>query len=162
MGGAIPGKCRCPQGTWWLNHRQRRQHRGITFQPGGEAVINDWLNIWQGWGVEPKAGDWSRIRAHIEEVLADGNAEFAEYIIRWIAWAFQSPAAPAEVALVLIGEKGAGKATLVRCLERIFGAHTFQVTSRDEVIGKFNGHLRSLSFRSTASMPPAAQLSADS
>jgi len=46
------------------------------------------------------------------------------------------------VALVLIGEKGAGKGTLVRCLERIFGAHTFQVTSREEVIGKFNGHLQ--------------------
>ena len=67
---------------------------------------------------------------------------FADYIIRWIAWAIQNPAAPAEVALVLIGEKGAGKGTVVRCLERIFGAHTFQVTSREEVIGKFNGHLQ--------------------
>jgi hypothetical protein len=26
--------------------------------------------------------------------------------------------------------------------QRIFGAHAFQVTSRDEVIGKFNGHLQ--------------------
>jgi len=31
---------------------------------------------------------------------------------------------------------------LVRCLQRIFGAHAFQVTSREEVIGKFNGHLQ--------------------
>jgi Mesyanzhinovviridae DNA primase len=46
------------------------------------------------------------------------------------------------VALVLIGAKGAGKGTLVRCLQRIFGAHAFQVTSREEVIGKFNGHLQ--------------------
>ena len=46
------------------------------------------------------------------------------------------------MALVLIGEKGAGKGTLVRCLQRIFGAHAFQVTSREEVIGKFNGHLQ--------------------
>jgi hypothetical protein len=35
-----------------------------------------------------------------------------------------------------------GKGTLVRCLERIFGQHSFQVSSRDEVIGKFNGHLQ--------------------
>jgi hypothetical protein len=104
-------------------------------------VINERLNIWQGWGVEAKPGDWSLIRAHIAEVLASGNAEFAEYIVRWIAWSIQKPAAPAEVALVLIGEKGVGKGTLVRCLERIFGAHAFQVTSREEVIGKFNGHL---------------------
>jgi hypothetical protein len=51
-------------------------------------------------------------------------------------------AAQAEVALVLIGAKGAGKGTLVRCLQRIFGAHAFQVTSREHVIDKFNGHLQ--------------------
>jgi energy-coupling factor transporter ATP-binding protein EcfA2 len=44
--------------------------------------------------------------------------------------------------LVLVGPKGAGKGTLVRCLQRIFGAHAFQVTSWEEVIGKFNGHLQ--------------------
>src|SRR5262249_14446867 len=71
-----------------------------------------------------------------------GNTEFAEYVIRWIAWSVQNPAAQAEVALVLIGHKGAGKGTLVRALQRIFGAHAFQVTSREEVIGKFNGHLQ--------------------
>src|SRR5262249_47263105 len=47
-----------------------------------------------------------------------------------------------EVALVLIGLKGAGKGTLVRVLQRIFGAHAFQVTSREHVIDKFNGHLQ--------------------
>jgi hypothetical protein len=88
----------------------------------------------------PAIGDL--IREHIRLVLAGGNEEFADYIIRWIAWAIQNPAAPAEVALVLIGEKGAGKGTLIRCLERIFGAHTFQVTGREEVVGKFNGHLQ--------------------
>ena len=129
-------------GGWWLKHRQRRQHRGITFQPDGPEIVNDCLNIWQGWGVKAQPGDWSLIREHIEVVLAGGNEEFAEYIVRWIAWGIQNPAAQAEVALVLIGPKGAGKGTLVRCLQRIFGAHAFQVTSREEVIGKFNGHLQ--------------------
>ena len=129
-------------GQWWLTHRQRRQHRGITFLPGGPEIVNECLNLWQGWGVEAKAGDWSLIRKHIEVVLAGGNEEFALYIVRWIAWAIQNPAAQAEVALVLVGPKGAGKGTLVRCLQRVFGAHAFQVTSREEVIGKFNGHLQ--------------------
>jgi hypothetical protein len=82
------------------------------------------------------------IRRHIEEVVASGNEEFADYILRWIAWSIQHPDQPAEVALVLIGAKGAGKGTLARCLQPIFGAHAFQVTSREEVIGKFNGHLQ--------------------
>jgi hypothetical protein len=86
-------------------------------------------------------GDWSLIHRHIVEVIADNNAEFADYIIRWIAWAIQNPAVQAEVALVLIGHKGTGKGTLAKLLRRIFGAHAFQVTSRDEVIGNFNAHL---------------------
>ena len=129
-------------GQWWLGHRNRRQFRGVTFRPGGLGVVKECLNLWQGWGVAAKPGDWRLIRDHIELVLAGGNEEFADYIIRWIAWAIQNPAAQAEVALVLIGEKGAGKGTLVRCLERIFGAHAFQVTNREAVIGKFNGHLQ--------------------
>jgi hypothetical protein len=110
-------------GAWWLSHRQRSQYRGITFAPGDERKeIAGCLNSWQGWGVEPKRGDWSLIRAHIAEVLANGNAEFAEYIVQWIAWSIQNPGAPAEVALVLIGEKGVGKGTLVRCLQRVITA----------------------------------------
>ena len=42
-------------GQWWLRHRQRRQHRGITFLPGGPEIVNECLNLWQGWGVEAKA-----------------------------------------------------------------------------------------------------------
>jgi hypothetical protein len=130
-------------GKWWLNHERRAQHRGVTFLPGRqEKVVDECLNIWRGWGIEPSPGDWNLIRQHIEQVIADGNKEFAEYVIRWIAWAIQHPAEMAEVALVLIGPKGTGKGTLVRCLERIFGSHTFQVTSQEEVIGKFNSHLQ--------------------
>jgi hypothetical protein len=132
-----------PMGQWWLSHRDRRQHRGVTFMPNGPPETdNGCLNLWQGWGVSAAPGDWSLIREHIERIVADGNAEFANYVIRWIAWSIQNPARQAEVALVLIRSKGAGKGTLVRCLQRIFGAHAFQVTSREEVIGKFNGHLQ--------------------
>jgi hypothetical protein len=67
-----------PLGNWWLVHRQRRQHRGITFLPDGPKVVSQCLNLWQGWGVEPKAGDWTLIREHIKRVLADGNEEFAD------------------------------------------------------------------------------------
>jgi hypothetical protein len=131
-----------PIGQWWLGHPDRLQFRGVTFRPGAPKVVHGCLNLWQGWGVEPKPGDWRLIRQHIYEVVAGGNAVFFVYIIRWIAWAIQNPAAQAEVALVLIGAKGTGKGTLVRVLQRIFGAHAFQVTSREEVIGKFNGHLQ--------------------
>jgi hypothetical protein len=130
-----------PVGHWWLNHPDRQQYRGITFQPNAGRAVNDCLNLWRDWGCKPRKGDWSLIRKHIEEVLADRNPEFAGYIIRWIAWAIQNPDKRAEVALVLIGEKGSGKGTLVRVLEVIFGQHLFQVSSSEEVVGRFNSHL---------------------
>jgi Family of unknown function (DUF5906) len=126
---------------WWLEHRNRAQYRGVKFRPNREGVVNGYLNLWCGWGIESKPGDWSLIQQHIVDVISGGNAEFAEYVLRWIAWAIQNPDKQAEVALVLIGEKGTGKGTLGRCLERIFGAHALQVTDREQVIGRFNGHL---------------------
>jgi Family of unknown function (DUF5906) len=126
---------------WWLDHRNRAQYRGVKFRPNQGGVVNGYLNLWRGWGIEPKPGDWSLIQGHIAEVIAGGNAEFAEYVLRWIAWAIQNPDKQAEVALVLIGEKGTGKGTLARCLERIFGTHALQITDREQVIGRFNGHL---------------------
>ena len=127
---------------WWLAHPQRRQHRGVLFLPGEPKLVDGCLNLWRGWGVLAVQGDWSLIRKHIFEVIAGGNAEFAEYVIRWIAWAFQNPGWQAEVALVLIGEKGAGKGSLIRCLQRIFDAHAFQAQCADHVIGRFNAHFQ--------------------
>jgi Family of unknown function (DUF5906) len=136
------GSSSMPLGQWWLTHPDRRQFRGVTFMPGASGTVGECLNLWRGWGVDPVEGDWSLIREHIEDVIAGGNVEFAEYVMRWIAWAIQHPDRQAEVALVLIGEKGTGKGTLVRALERLFGAHAFQVNSREAVIGQFNGHLQ--------------------
>jgi len=131
-----------PLGQWWLGHRHRKQYRGVTFLPEAPAVVNDCLNLWRGWGVTPVQGDWGLLREHLLEVIAGGNAEIGEYLIKWLAWIIQNPAHQAEVALVLIGEKGTGKGTVGRVLQKIFGDHAMQVTSNDGVIGKFNGHLQ--------------------
>ena len=58
-----------PLGQWWLRHPDRRQYRGLTFEPAAEREINGRLNLWRGWGVEPAAGDWSLMKRHIVEVL---------------------------------------------------------------------------------------------
>jgi Family of unknown function (DUF5906) len=131
---------RIPVGSWWLNNPDRRQFRGVVFRPGAPPQVNNCLNLWQGWGVEDREGDWRLVWDHIVKVICDGNEEFGD-VLRWIAWSIQHPNAQAEVALVLIGQKGTGKGTLVRCLERIFKPHSFQVSDREDVIGKFNGHL---------------------
>ena len=113
-------------GQMWLDWPQRRTYFGVTFLPGGPKEVGGRINIWQGWGVTARPGNWGLIKDHIFTVLAGGDAECADYVIRWLAWSVQTPAKQAKVALVLIGEKGTGKGTLARCLEQVSGAHLFQ------------------------------------
>jgi hypothetical protein len=67
-------------GLWWLKHPERRQYFGLVFEPGSEAVVDGKLNLWTGWGVEPKRGDWSLMREHIFEVLAARDEAVDAYI----------------------------------------------------------------------------------
>jgi hypothetical protein len=136
-----------PLGQWWTSHPQRRTYLGITFRPDVLAEeVDGRLNLWRGWGVEPKAGDWSLMRRHILEVLASGNDDWDAYIVNWMAWAVQHPADRAEVALVLKGGRGVGKGTLGNALVHIFGQHATHISSVDHLAGRFNAHLRDACF----------------
>ena len=119
----------------------RKFDYGFGFFPG-KVVTPGWLNIWRGWGVKPKPGNWDLIKRHVLEVLANGDLDHADYILKWLAWAVQNPNSPPETALVFRGKKGSGKGTLGRVLERIFGSHVMSVNKPDQFTGRFNGHLR--------------------
>jgi hypothetical protein len=133
-------------GSWWLEHPQRQQYAGVIFRPAGAPIINNRYNLWTGWGVEPKQGDWNLLRQHIRETLAAGDENVYQYIMNWLAWAVQHPGEQAEVALVFIGERGSGRSTLGRALSRIFGQHALHLSSPEHLTGRFNAHLRQCCF----------------
>jgi hypothetical protein len=128
----------------WYHHSKARRFRTITCDPS--SVAGDTYNTWQGFAVEPAPGDWPLMKAHILDVLAQGNAGWAEYIENWVAWTIQNPAAPAEVALVFRGKKGSGKGSFGRPLHKVFGAHARHVSTPGQFLGRFNGHLRDTVF----------------
>ncbi|ODU47648.1 MAG: hypothetical protein ABS96_03360 [Lysobacteraceae bacterium SCN 69-123] len=130
------------RGDWWLDHEHRREIRGLVFRPGGDAEINGFQNLWRGWAIEPKPGDWSKMREHVRGVLANGNDENADYILRWTAWAVQNPARQAEVALVFRGGRGVGKGIFARAVKDLFGQHGLHIRSSKHLTGDFNLHLR--------------------
>jgi hypothetical protein len=133
-------------GKWWLMQPQRRQYETLVFRPGEPEEIGNSLNLWHGFAVAPRVGDWSKLRLHIQEVLAGGEEQYAQYIMRWVAWMVQNPGKRAEVALVLKGGRGTGKGTFAGVLKTIFGRHALQVSSAKQVAGDFNAHLRSVVF----------------
>lgn len=136
------GMRRKPLGKWWLEHPQRREYFALRFFPGKPEEVDGYLNMWRGYAVLPKAGDWSLMREHVRRVLANGDETCADYIIKWAAWAMQNPGEPAEVALVLRGGRGTGKGIFARALKHLFGQHGLQVNSPAQLTGRFNAHLR--------------------
>ena len=134
------GKRPVTLGQHWLEHRGRRQYEGLVFVPVGPPEIDGRLNLWRGWGVEPRPGNWSLMQAHLREVLAGGDPECESYILNWAAWAVQNPGKPAEVALVLRGGEGTGKGVFGRALRQIFGQHGVHISSAQHLVGRFNRH----------------------
>jgi Family of unknown function (DUF5906) len=131
-----------PLGEYWLRNPRRRQFRGLVFRPGREGIINGFLNLWRGFGVEPVQGDWSLMQQHIQMVLAAGDTVCAKYITQWAGWGAQNPDQPAEVALVFKGGQGTGKSTFGRAMAALFGQHGLQVTAPGQFAGRFNAHMR--------------------
>ena len=136
-----------PLAPYWLAHPQRRQYEGLDLVPNGPAVLpGRYLNLWRGWGVEPRKGSWKLMQRHIAEVLANGNQAFEDYIKRLTAWKFQNPGKPPEVVLALLGGKGAGKGAWGYAQMLIFGQHGLQIFATDHLIGKHNQHLQNKLF----------------
>lgn len=129
---------------FWLKSPYRQQYLGgVTFDPVGTPP-DDYMNLWRGFAVEPKEGDWSLMREHIERVLCSGVPEWSDYVLDWSAYAVQHPNKPGEVALVFRGDEGCGKGTYGRWFAKLFGQHGLQIFSPEQLVGRFNEHLRDL------------------
>jgi hypothetical protein len=141
----------------WLDDPKRRQYLGgVVFDPAGRAKA-DTLNLWRGWAVTPKPGDWSLMRDHIKNIICGGRIEIYNYVIRWLAHMVQKPHLAAEVAIVLRGLKGTGKGMLGKWLLRLCGQHGLHIVNASHLTGRFSGHLRDAIF--IFAVPGTAELS---
>jgi hypothetical protein len=127
-------------GKYWLAHKNRRQYLSIEFMPKGDKP--DIYNLWQGFTVQPKAGDCSLFLDHILENVCSGNDKHYEYLINWLARVIQYPATQGEVAVVLKGDKGVGKSIVPRIFGKLLGRHYLHIANSEHLVGKFNAHLR--------------------
>ena len=132
------------KGDLWLKSARRRQYKGVIFDP--QQDHGGWLNLWKGWAVQPKPGDWSLLKELIRDVLVDRDKASFEYVMNWMAYLFQHPNRPAEVAIAFKGDKGTGKGTLGRALHELVGRHSLHISSPEHLVGRFNSHLQNCVF----------------
>lgn len=129
-------------GTAWMKHPKRNSYpEGTTLMANGDAP-DGFYNLWTGWGVEPKAGDWSLMRGHIKDIVCKGDPVAERYLMGWMARAVQKPEVQGETAVVLRGDKGTGKGTIGNALVNMFGGHSLHLSKSEQLVGRFNAHLR--------------------
>lgn len=133
--------------TMWMGDERRKDFMGgIDFDPSKPTEFPTpnglAMNLWRGWARQPKQGDWSKLRTHIEQVVCSGNEEHYTWVLDWMADLFQDPANPKGCALVMHGLEGCGKGTLVEALGRTMGRHYKHLVHEKHLTGEFNGHLQ--------------------
>jgi phage/plasmid-associated DNA primase len=112
------------------------------FFPNEDLWHDGYVNLWQGWGVEPKEGTWTMFQNHIKNVLCDGNEKLYTFVLDWCADIVQDPMEPKGTAIVLHGKEGTGKGTFCYMLGQIIGQkHYKHVTNERHLTGNFNYHL---------------------
>ena len=113
--------------------------RGRLVRPTGMPVFN----LYRPPVIEPRAGDAGPWLRHVERLY--GND--ADHIIRWCAHRVQRPDEKINHALVLGGKQGIGKDTLLEPVKHAVGPWNFIEVSPQQVLGRFNGFLKSVILR---------------
>ena len=75
-----------------------------------------------------------------------GKAD-AKHIVKWLAHRVQKPQDKINHALVLGGEQGIGKDTILEPVKRAIGPWNFSEASPQQILGRFNGFLKSVILR---------------
>lgn len=128
---------------WWFDHPKRRAYEGVTFAPNQKDVPG-YYNLWSGWSVDAKPGDCSLFLNHCRDVLCNGDEAQFKYLMGWMARLVQKPDEQGYVAIVLKGERGAGKSFFAHVLGSLFGRHYLPVSNSTHLVGNFNSHLREI------------------
>jgi len=120
--------------------RDRLVADGGWIERKGVATFNLYLapTIEPGNAVE--AGPWLD---HARKIF--GND--VEYALDWFAHRVQRPADKPSCALVLVGDQGIGKDTLLEPVKRTVGSWNFQEVSPQQIMGRFNSYVRSVILR---------------
>jgi hypothetical protein len=142
-----------PASDWLDEHAPVHQ---ITWSPGDPEIIEGRLLNQGGWIERPdfrgynlyrpptialgdpeQAGRWID---HVHRLYPDD----AGHIIQWLGHRAQHPAQKINHALLLGGLQGCGKDTILKPVRDAVGPWNFAIASPPQVVGRFNGFLRSV------------------
>jgi hypothetical protein len=130
-----------PIGKLWWESPDRKQYEGLIFEP--QKNFDGYYNLWRGFSVVPKEGNWTLMERLIREAISSGNEARYKYILAWMARIVQDPGGQRPgVAFVMRGRQGVGKGKFATEFGTLIGDHFLQVAQAGQVTGRFNTHLK--------------------
>ena len=124
----------------WMKWRFRATYDGIGFSPADKLAPN-MLNLWRGFAVEAKPGDWSHLRRHIFAVTCRENPVYFAAIMSFLADIVQRPEERHNTSVVTIGMPGSGKTTPPWFFSELIPNNRALITKGHMLTGKFNAPL---------------------
>ena len=123
----------------WMRYGSRRTYDTVTFAPQGADSRS--YNLWRGPSVEADpTGSCRLFQEHLLHIICNGNKEYFDWPIKWLAHTVQKPEEKPGTAVVLQGVKGCGKDTVGEHFGGIFQHHHTKLSSPEQLHGRFNGH----------------------
>lgn len=119
----------------WMQTPRRRVVERLEYSPGQPKVTKDFLNLWNGMGVEPQTGDVSEWLRVLERGVPD--EPLRKWIIQWLAYPLQNLGAKLNQYVLLYGPSGTGKNALLVPLQRIYGDN-YATVGRERIASDFN------------------------
>jgi hypothetical protein len=123
----------------FFNNPQTVCFDGVEFNPVGST--GNYLNLWVGPTLAPKAGGWTLMRAFLREIICNDDQVAFDYLIHYLAHALQRPEEKPGIMVIMIGGQGIGKGTLGKILRLIWSATYYHIHKIDDVTGNFNAAL---------------------
>lgn len=133
-----------------LQHPNFRIVDKLTYSPGQPTMckersydsdsVHDCLNIYSPPDVNPEEGDVSPFIGLVEAVL-DYDPAAVNHVMSFLAFMVQYPGERINHALVIQGEQGIGKDTIIHTMERVFGVHNCSQVTLQHVESQFNDWL---------------------
>jgi hypothetical protein len=144
---AAPDKFVTVAHRWLTEPNRAKQYSRLVCAPDGSTELpleDEAYNLWRGFAVTPKSGDWSAIQDFILDIICADNPEHFDWLINWMAALVQKPGERAHSALVLTGGQGIGKGFFA---EQVIGGllhaeHWAHLTAPEHLTGNFNAHLK--------------------
>jgi hypothetical protein len=134
-----------PAGKTFLGNADKTVYNRIVFK--NEDVAPNELNLFHGFGVDPKAGDCELILSHIREVICSGEELRYERFLDLLAWQIQNVGKVSRIIVVLFTRKHqAGKGIILEMMTEIYGTAGAQISEKKHILGQFNSALQGKAF----------------